>query len=58
MSMSDSRELEWAKKPDAFKEGWKARVETHTQNKNWSRLIFCSFLQTQSGLLRSWELMD
>ena len=29
MSMSDPRELEWAKKPDALKEGWKTRVGTH-----------------------------
>jgi hypothetical protein len=29
MPMSDPRELEWAKKPDALKESWKARNRTH-----------------------------
>ena len=29
MSMSNPRELEWAKKPGALKEGWKTRVGTH-----------------------------
>jgi hypothetical protein len=29
MPMSDPRELEWAKKPDALKEGWTARTGTH-----------------------------
>jgi hypothetical protein len=27
--MGDPRELEWAKKPDALKEGWTARTGTH-----------------------------
>jgi hypothetical protein len=29
MPMGDPRELEWAKKPDALKESWKARTRTH-----------------------------
>jgi hypothetical protein len=29
MLMDDPRELEWAKKPDALKEGWTARTGTH-----------------------------
>jgi hypothetical protein len=29
MLMGDPRELEWAKKPDALKEGWTARTGTH-----------------------------
>ncbi len=29
MPVSDPRELEWAKKPDALKESWKARTGTH-----------------------------
>ena len=29
MPVGNPRELEWAKKPDALKEGWKARVGTH-----------------------------
>jgi hypothetical protein len=27
--MGDPRELEWAKKPNALKEGWMARTGTH-----------------------------
>ena len=27
--MGDPRELEWAKKPDALKESWTARIGTH-----------------------------
>jgi hypothetical protein len=27
--MGNPRELEWAKKPDALKESWTARIETH-----------------------------
>jgi hypothetical protein len=27
--MGDPRELEWAEKPDALKEGWTARTGTH-----------------------------
>ena len=29
MPMSDPRELEWAKEPNALKESWKARIRTH-----------------------------
>ncbi len=29
MPMSNPRELEWAKEPDALKESWKARIRTH-----------------------------
>jgi hypothetical protein len=28
--IGNPRELEWAKKPDALKEGWTARVGTHS----------------------------
>ena len=41
--MGDPRELEWAKKPDALKESWTARIGTH---------MYTEF-PLQSGLVHS-----
>ena len=38
--MGDPRELEWAKKPDALKESWTARIGTHVYTEFPLQLAF------------------
>ena len=41
--MGDPRELEWAKKPDALKESWTARIGTHVYTEFPLQLFITSY---------------